>query len=275
MSRRQAEGNVDLTGPLTTVSWDEDAFDVFIRSQGAKFVHWRAMPCPVGMTDRWDVRRTHPDHSGCSNGHLYTRAGVVTCMMGSGAPNKMEQNDIGLLNGSTVRVTAPFTYDDSDEEMVDVMPFDRFYLDEERVLVPHAQRVEHHVSLHDRLQFPVVKVVDLVDANGISHGKDEYDIVAGQIVWKQSLGYDHDQKKGTVYSIRYMYRPYWYVKDMQYQVRLAQVETPDGRVAKRWPQEWTMTREFIFEKEEKDKLAPDPDSPRQVMGPADGAFGPR
>jgi len=272
---RKAEGNVDLTGPLTTVSWDEDAFDVFIRSQGARLVHWRAMPCPVGMTDRWDARRTHPDHSGCSNGHIYTRAGVITCLFGNGAPNKMEQNDIGVLNGSTVKVTAPFTYDDSEETMVDVMPFDRFYLDEERILVPHAQRVEHHMTMRDRLQFQAVEVIDIVDANNVRHNKSEYDIVDGQIVWKQSLGYDLVAKKGTIYAIRYMYRPYWYVKDMQYQVRVAQVETIDGRVAKRWPQEWTMTREYIFEKEEKDALAPDPNSPRQVMGPADGAFGPR
>jgi hypothetical protein len=280
MAGRRAEGNVDLTGPLTTVSWDEDAFDVFIRSQGAKLVHWRAMPCPVGMSDRYDVRRTEHDHSGCSNGHIYTRAGEITCLFTQNG-NKLDQHDIGLINGSTVHVTAPFTYDEEGtpgagtERMVDVMPFDRFYLFEENILVPHRQRVEHHVSLHDRLDYQAVEVVDIIDSKNVRHGKDEYDIVDGQIVWKQSLGYDLVAKKGTIYSIRYMYRPYWYVKELQHQVRVAQVETPDGRVAKRWPQEWTMTRERVFEKEDNDELATDPDSQRQMKGPRDSAFGPR
>jgi hypothetical protein len=271
---RGPEGNVDLVGPLTTVSWDPDAFDVFIRSQGAKMVHWRGMPCPVGLTDRYDARRSFHDHSGCSNGHIYTRAGEVTCLM-SGNSNKQEQNDTGLKDGGTVNVTAPYSYDDSQEQIVDVMPFDRFYLSEEAITVPHKQRVEHHVTLHDRMDFPVVSVVDIVDSKGVRHNPDEYDIVAGQLVWKQSLGYDLIANKGTIYSIRFMYRPYWYVKNLQHQVRIAQVETIDGRVVRRFPQQWQMTREYIFEKEDNDELAPDPDSPRQVKGPRTSAFGPR
>jgi hypothetical protein len=274
MAGRKAEGNVDLTGPLTTVNWDEDAFDVFIRSQGAKLVHWRAMPCPVGLSDRFDVRRSEHDHSGCSNGHIYTKAGEVTCLFVNNT-NKMDQHDTGVMSGGTVSVTAPFTYDDSDELIVDVMPYDRFFLDEEKILVPATQRVEHHVTLHDRMKFPVVQVVDIIDSQNVRHGADEYDIVAGQLVWKQSLGYDLVAKKGTIYSIRYMYRPYWYVKNMVHQVRVAQVESIDGRSAKRWPQEWVMTRENVFEKEDNDELAVDPDSPRQMKGPADSAFGPR
>ncbi len=273
MAGRKAEGNVDLTHPLTTVSWDEDAFDVFIRSQGAKLVHWRAMPCPVGMSDRFDVRRSTHDHSGCSNGHIYTRAGEITCLFNT--DNKKDQHDTGLMDGSTATVTAPYTYDDNETKLVDVMPFDRFFLAEENVLVPHVQRVEHSVTLHDRLNFPVVEVIDIIDSQNVRHGSDEYTIDAGQIVWNQSIGYDLEAKKGTIYAIRYMYRPYWYVRQLRYQVRIAQVETPDGRIAKRWPQEWTMTREYIFEKEDNDDLAVDPDSPRQVKGPRDSAFGPR
>jgi hypothetical protein len=274
MAGRKAEGNVDLTGPLTTVSWDEDAFDVFIRSQGAKLVHWRAMPCPVGLTDRYDTRRTEHDHSGCSNGHIYTRAGEITCLFTSNG-NKLDQNDIGTINGSTVHVTAPFTYDDNETKMVDVMPFDRFFLADENLLVPHVQRVEHHMTSHDRLDYLAVEVVDIIDNQGLRHGPDEYIIENGQIVWKQSIGYDLVAKKGTIYAIRYFYRPYWYEIDLQQQLRVAQVETIDGRVAKRWPQEWNMTREHVFEKEENDDLAVDPNSPRQVKGPRDSAFGPR
>ncbi len=274
MSGRKSEGNVDLTGPLNTVSWDEDAFDVFIRSQGVKLVHWRAMPCPVGLSDRFDIRRTNHDHSGCSNGHIYTLAGEITCLFTSNG-NKQDQVDTGLHDGGTASVTAPYAYDDTDNKVVDVMPFDRFYLSEDTILVPHTQRVETNVSGHDRLDFPVVQIVDIIDARGVRHGADEYDIVEGQIVWKTNLGYDLVAGKGTIYSIRFLYRPYWYVKQLQHQVRVAQIETPDGRAIKRFPQQWVMQRERIFESEEKDELAANPDSPRQGKGPRSSAFGPR
>jgi hypothetical protein len=271
---RGPEGNVDLTTTLTTVNWDADAFDVLIRSQGAKLVHWRGMPCPVGMSDRYDVRRTFHDHSGCSNGHIYTKAGEVTCLMLS-AGNKMDQHDTGLMAGGTVNVTAPYAYDDNNDTIVDVMPFDRFYLQEESILVPHTQRVEHHVTLHDRLDFPCVSVVDIIDSKGMKHGPEEYTIEGGQLVWKQSIGYDLVAHKGTIYSIRFMYRPYWYVKNLQHQVRIAQVETPDGREVRRFPQQWQMTREYVFEKEDNDDLAVNPNSERQVKGPRQSDFGPR
>jgi len=271
---RTAEGNVDLTAPLTTVNWDEDAFDVFIRSQGVKLQHMRGMPCPVGMSDRFDVRRTDHDHSGCSNGHIYTLAGEVTCLFTNNG-NKQDQYDTGLMDGGTAQVTAPYAYDDCVTKVVDVMPFDRFFFADDSILVPAAQRVEHHSSGHDRLNFPVVQVVDIVDSHAVRHGPDEYDILNGQIVWKKSLGYDPIAQKGTVYSIRYLYRPYWYVKQLQHQVRIAQVETEDGRKVKRFPQQWIMQREYIFEKEEKDIEAPDPNSPRQVKSPRNSGFGPR
>jgi hypothetical protein len=268
------QGNVDLTSPMTTVSWDADNFDLFVRSQGVKFVHWRAMPCPVGKSDRWDVRRTEHDHSGCSNGHIYTRAGEITCLfMGNG--NKRDQHETGLKDGGTANATAPTTYDNCPDASFDPMPFDRLYLTEEAITVPAAQQVEAHATNHDRLDYPVVSVVDIVDSKGVRHGSDEYDIVNGQIVWKQSLGFDPILNRGTVYSIRYMYRPYWYIRDLTHQIRVAQVQTVDGRVVRRFPQQFVIQREHIFEKEEKDSQAPDPNSPRQVMGPRNSGFGPR
>jgi hypothetical protein len=235
----------------------------------------RAMKCPVGMSDRYDIRKTDHDHSGCSNGHIYTKAGEITCLFTSNG-NKQDQQDTGLHDGGTASCTAPYLYDESDTKVVDVMPFDRFYMIDEAVTVPHTQRVETHSTGHDRLDFPVVEVIDIIDARGVRHGSDEYDIVEGQIVWKVSLGYDLVAKKGTIYSIRFMYRPYWYVKNLQHQVRVAQVETPDGRKVKRWPQQWSMQRERIFENKEKDELTEDPEeAPRQMKGPRSSAFGPR
>jgi len=273
MAGRQAEGNVDLKTTLTTVSFDPDAFDVAIRSQGVKLVHMRAMRCPVGLTDKYDVRRTDHDHSGCSNGHIYTRAGEITCLFISNN-NKQDQYDTGLMDGSTVQVTAPFTYDESDV-VVDVLPFDRFYLEQENVTVTHSQLVEAHTTGHDRLDHPVVEVIDIIDSNGKHHNPGEVSVEAGQVVWANPLPYNLETEKGMIYAIRYTYRPYWYVKQLMHQVRVAGVDTVDGRVVRRFPQQWQMQREYIFEKVDKDPDDPMSSEPRTVKGPRQSSFGPR
>jgi hypothetical protein len=269
-------GNVDLKNPLITTSWDKDAFDVFERSQGAQMVHWRGMECPVGLQDRFDVRQIHPHHKNCSNGHLYTCAGLVTCLF-MGNSSKKDQHDTGLMSQATANVTAPTTYDDCPDKIVDVLPFDRFFLKEEAVTVPHTQLVEAHTTGHDRLDYPVVSVVDIVDSKGEVHGPEEYKIEDGQVVWtKGGLGFDLTNNKGMIYAIRYNYRPFWYVVRLNQQLRLAQVETEAGRVLKRFSQEFVLQREYIFEKAQKDFLAPvDGETDRQTKGPRQTAFGPR
>lgn len=274
MANRSPDGNVALDASLTTVSFNIERFDNFLRSQGVKLVHWRSMRCPVGISDKYDIRRTHEDHSGCSNGRLYTRSGEVTCLFTSNG-NKQDQQDYGLHDGGTVQTTAPVSYDGCDT-VVDVAPFDRFYLNEEVITVPHSQLVEAHATGHDRLDFPVVSVVDIVDSHGVRHGSDEYKIEDGQVVWTNGgLPFDAVLNKGTVYAIRFTYRPYWYVQRLLHQIRIAQVETMLERKVARMPQQFVLQREYIFEKAEKDPQAPDPEDPRQVKGPRQSSFGPR
>ncbi len=269
-----ATQNIPLRFSPTSVSFDAQAFDDALRAHGVKLVHFRAMRCPVGLVDRYDTRRPHEDHSGCSNGFIYTKAGTLTCIF-TGNGNDTRQNDVGVLDGSTVQVTSPRMYDDTDEES-QVANFDRFYLNEESITVPHWQLVEAHITGRDRLSFPVVKVVDVMDATGRRYNSSEYDVEDGQLVWKNGgPGYDAERERGVIYAIRFTYRPYWYVQRVVHQVRVAQVETLMKRSVQRMPQGFVLQRETVFEKEEKDDQAPDPSSPRQVKGPAAGTFGPR
>ena len=273
MPKALGSGNISLDAPDITVSIGPTAFDVAIGSQGVKLVHMRAMKCPVGLSDPNDIRRTHDDHSGCSNGFIYTKAGEATSLF-TGNPNKMDSMDMGLKDGGTVNVTFPRTYDDSDD-FVSIMPYDRLYLNEEAILVPHTQLVQSHETGRDRLDFPAVNVIDLMDSTGARHTSSEYDITDGQIVWKNGgLGYDPIFKRGMTYSIRYEYRPYYYVQRLSHQIRVAQEDTETGRVMRRMPQAATLQREYVFLKNEKDAEAPDPEQ-RQVKGPRFGGFGPR
>jgi len=266
---------IDL--PNNAVSFDAESFDSFIRGQGVEFIHYSSMRCPVGLGDPDDIRQVHEHHEACSNGRLYMKEGTVTCgFLGNGGDNRFI--DAGLLDGSSVNVVLPRFYDDRPEESVEVSIYDRMYLKEEAITVVTDSTIAAHISGKDRLPFPAVRVVHLVDSRGVSYKQDtDFAVVKGQIHWlgQNQPGVDPKTGKGTVYSVRYSYRPFWYVKSMPHEVRVAQTEDDYGnRAVQRFPQQAILQREYHFEKSQRDSQASDPEG-RQKPGPADGMFGPR
>ena len=255
--------------PFQSISMDVEAFDNLMRSQGVTLVHYRAMPCPVGLVDLGDNRRPHEDHESCSNGMLYIRAGLVSVsFIGNGKDSKI--GEAAVVDGSMVTVTLPRFYDGT-EDPVMVLPFDRCYIadDSDVLFVPFWQKFIAHETGHDRLQFPVESVEMIVDANGARYGNGDFTILKGQIVWS-----DKRPPSGTVCSVRFRYRPYWYILKLLHEVRIAQAEDLLGeRRAVRMPQSAVLSREFIFENEKADDLPPD--SPRKAPASEDGGFGVR
>lgn len=257
------------------ISFDVEAFDNLIRSQGVQLVHFRALKCPVGMIDMYDQRKPHEDHAGCSNGYLYTEAGTITALF-TGVSEELKQMDAGLVDGSVVQVTTPRYYDDTEGEEIKIHPYDRLYLADSSITVIKMQLVEAHITGRQRLSFPVVRVIDLIDANGRRYTENDYSIEKGQLVWKgQPPGFDAESATGTVFSVKFEYHPFYYVTRMMHEIRLSQVETPVERKVMRMPQQFMLAREFLFHNETKDDQAPDPESPRQGFGPREGVFGPR
>jgi hypothetical protein len=269
--------NYQMIFPSDAVSFDAEKFDELIRSQGVEMVHWRAMRCPVGMVDPDDVmRRPHEHHKNCSNGFVYTLAGTVTCGF-LGNSNNVSFIDAGHLDGSTVQVVLPRFYDDKPEIEVDFANFDRVYLKEEKITVSNWNVFAASLEGVDKLQFPAVAVIDLMDSHGRSyHEGVDFDVKQGRIHWidGKSPGIDPKTGKGVVCSARYTYRPFWYVKSLIHEVRVAQVEDDYGdRRVTRMPQAASLQREYFFEKEQND--AETADSQRKKTGPDDGGFGPR
>lgn len=264
--------------PHAAISFDVDAFDHALRSHGVTFVHFRAMRCPVGMIDEHDIRRPHEDHSGCSNGFLYTKAGEITCLF-TGNSNSPMQSDMGIADGSTVSVTLPRYYDASTVPVY-IAPFDRLYLAEENIVVVNWQLFKHSLTTPDKLNFPVVTVQDLVDSkNQRYQPPDDFEVREGRIGWLSNNrpGLDPETGNGLVCSIRYTYRPYWYVKSLVHEVRVSQApnQITGTREVKRMPQAVVLQREYVFEKEDRDEKAVDPLSPRQVKAPPGPSYGPR
>ena len=174
--------------PSVMVSFDVEAFDQAIRSQGVRLIHFTALRCPVGLTDIGDNRRPHPDHAGCSNGFLYRKAGTVTALL-LGNGNDPQLRDIGFVDGASFTSTFPLNYDDAciPAKPFYLAPFDRFYLDEEAITVPTWQLVQCNEAGIDRTNFPIVEVEDLIDSRGESYEQcKDYEIENGQIVWLSS-----------------------------------------------------------------------------------------
>ena len=264
--------------PPVDVRFDTNAFDHRVRSHGIPLIHYRAMRSPGGMTDLYDIRSPEDDNLGSSNGFLYTKAGQVTCLF-AGNQMRTDVADVGMMDHSTVSVTAPRHYDSQGEGLEPVrayvLPFDRFYLAAESVLVPNWELVESHITGVDKLNYPAVEVQDLVDSSGGRYIQGEdFDLRAGQVAWRPGKGPmgSAEANKSTIYCVRYLYRPYFYVRNMVHEVRVA--IDKDCSVSQ-MNQAFVLQREFIFENANKDEDSELPDNPRQARSPSDGSFGPR
>lgn len=275
---RRPSNNHTIDLPSTAVSFDPEAFNEFLNVQGVRLIHWKALRCPVGMTDVDDNRRPHEDHQGCSNGYIYFRAGCVTAgIQGNG--NDQMTNDLGFIENSYITASLPQYYDNTTDPIT-VAKFDRFYLDESepeaRIHVPTWHLQTAHESRVDKLNYPATKVEKLVDYRGIEYVEGtDFCLQEGQIRWHTNKwpGYQVDVKRGAIYSVRYHYRPYWYCARMLHEIRVAQVETMDGRVLKRMPQQILLGREYTYTNESADSEAKNPDSTRQTSSPNDGGWG--
>lgn len=270
--------------PTTAIDFDVDAFDSALRSQGVRLVHYTAIRCPVGMTEIGSNRRPHEDHAGCSNGFLYQKAGTITALL-IGNGNDPQLRDVGFVDGASFTSTFPLEYDvacDCPDKAFYVAPFDRFYLDEEAITVPTWQLVRANETGLDRLAFPAAVVERLVDANNKTYREGhEFTLSGGSVVWAPGAQPPpNDDGTGVVFSIRYRYRPFWYVARLLHEIRVSQVGNPvmGERKLVRMQQQVMLNREFLFLNESNDDIAPrntDSKTSRQAHAPEDGGFGPR
>lgn len=273
--------------PPHQISFDPIAFDAALRSQGVQLVHYTATRCPVGMTDLDDGRRPHPDHEDCTNGFLYTKVGTITALFVNNSKNKSSE-DMGFYDGSTVQVSFPRTYDDPEGTPFLVAPFDRFYLAEDSIVVPTWQLFLHHESGIDRFKYPVEKVQLLIDSAGTRYTEnDDFVIKAGAVRWTTSrpisqldVGPIPSSTRGSVCSIRYLYRPYWYVGQILHELRVTQISNNGDRTVERMPQAAILHREYVALTRNQNEVGEpgseiDADALRKVLGPMSGGVGPK
>jgi hypothetical protein len=273
--------------PGQVVDVDPQAFDDMIRGHGISFVHWRALPCPIGMVDADDQRAPHGDHHGqCSNGFLYRAVGPVTCIPSQNS-NDAQWQDMGIVNQVNLMVTAERFYAlppgaDGQRQRVYLAPWDRLYLAEESITVTQWQTFEACRGPTDKMDYPVEGVELCVDAQGrdVLEGRD-FQVRDGLLHWVPGGSVvpaaNPEAGTGPVISIRYRYRPYYYVASLPHEIRVAQATDPGtgARGTLLLNQQAVLQREFAFENQENDEDAPDvqPEEQEHIKSPKGRALG--
>lgn len=235
------------------VSWDPRAFDDLILAHAIKFIHYQSIPCPGSTSERSSNRSRHQDHN-CLNGFYYINpkpfSGVLT-----NNPSSKSNRPEGRLDISTALILLPRYYDcpDSDDVIQERMYFtayDRVELNDKNVLVSYFEVIEPNQTGIDRTRFPVCQPVALIDAYGKQYqfGTD-YNIFDGAVRW---IGQNRPQfnlstGEGIPYSIRYLYRPCWYVVRNLHEIRILNTTDDEGNHASvRYPMQLEVVREVDY-----------------------------
>lgn len=263
-----------LLQPPRQPLFDPSAFDRAIQAHGLVVEVHKALRCPGGMVSRYEQRRPHEDHLGCSFGFIYRLAGTCEALF-TGNSKQQRSTDGGLVANSSGNITFErfYTSGPSAGKPVRVCQFDRLYLPDASVLAETWQLVDHNANGVDRLQYPAEEIGDLVTASGAE--PKGFILQQGRIVWQ---GTDRPQVgpdgRGEVYVVRYLYRPFWYVSYQNHDLRFFTVQSGDGVKATAVHQSVSVQREYLFETEDNDPEAKP--SRRQVEGPVDPPeYGPR
>lgn len=271
---QQAKGSqIFLSQNDYQISFDKHAFKQAIHAQGIKVTHHRAIPDPTGMQTRGDIHAVNaPNRS--SDGYIYLEAGMANVFFSNNS-NSVNLSQNAVMSNSTAYITLPETYDDKPEIPFLVAPWDRFYLADIEVRVVTSQFLESNSTGIDRAQFPITYVEHLIDANGIKYEEGTHFCLTedGNIKWltQNRPGWNQEIGRGTVYSIRYRYTPYFIVNRLIHEIRVSPITDRASmqRSVERMPYQVEVVRENVFHDTNKDPNAPK-DDPRYEDVPSSG-----
>jgi hypothetical protein len=266
MGKKDAKGKQSTTLPKSPMDLDQLSFnldkqDQFVTAYGPCFVHYRAMPSPIGLKDRGEYRRSDALDTLSENGFIYTKCGEFNATILGNSKSK-KAGDGGLIDISEGRLTLPRFYnEDSDEEAgerIHLCPGDRIFLknvDKKEKDVVNYQRVNYNPNGDDYLQFPVTCVESLMDSQGVMYKEGVHfritrgKVNAGNIRWidgKKNPGIDTDTGKGRVYSVRYRYEAHWYIAQIVNELRISQTTENGIRKESRLPYQAVIQREYVY-----------------------------
>lgn len=263
MSNRKPKGTqidtISRYAPQVQESFDLNRLDAFVNSLGIDYIHYRAMPSPIGKNDRGDLRRNDGVDTISSNGMLYRKAGVFTGAMTDNS-REIKRGLSGPLDPSEGRLVMPRFYNKPGTRDQDtgcriyLMPGDRLYIADPKAdtFVANAHEMDYEEGVDNVAMFPIASLQDpIIDSRNIQYiqGVDFIITSFGDIRWLpggRTPGIDPETKKGRIYSIRYLYKAFYYITMLPKEVRVTNVTTGGVRAPERMPYYAQVVREYIF-----------------------------
>lgn len=266
MSNRKPNGiqidTIDRNLEYVQESFDLDRLDNFVTGLGVEYFHYKGMPSPVGQNDRGDYRRNDGVDTITSNGMIYRCAGKFTATMTDNARDR-KRGEAGVLDPSESKLVMPRFYNVdggvANGNRIYLSPGDRIYVADPLadVLVSNPQKMDYQPGIDNVPMFPIVQMeMPLIDSRNIQYTQGvDYEITAdGNIRWLaggKNPGIDPDTGKGRVYSVRYLYRSYWYITVLLKEVRVTNVTTGGERGPQRMPYHAIAVREYMYHNQNK------------------------
>lgn len=237
-SRKPGDFNdvqIEFNDPWDAVRGDPEGENNLIsKTFGIKFVHYICLPDPLYNVKQGDIRQSF-DHADMQqfadtdrfhreNEFLYIRKGEV---FGIFQGNKKDLKSVaaGLYsdNGAMISINRHYI---GTEEAVQISENDKLVPCElpSEFWTVNWQKFEHNPTGIDRMQFKVCSVVALIDNTGAMYfdGKD-FVVEEGHVRWVDGgdrPGLDPITGQGRVCSIRYIYKPYYYIKTNLHDIRM-------------------------------------------------------
>lgn len=276
-SRPQAQKDLPFTFPVNSQSYDLNAFDTLVATQGILVKHLKAMPDPRGFTDRGDYRRSQNESN--SDGLIYKEAGCFNALFQSNdkLPEFMSEGELDISQA----LMTPSRFYTGSQDIVILNVFDRFEIQNIELRVSTSQLFESSSLGRDRLNFPAVCVEYLVGADGFEYQEGTHFTLnnQGEVQWttQRRPTINLQTGKGEICSVRYRYVPYFTVRRLLHEIRLTNVSDPTTGVRRveRLPYQCQVARENVYRDRMKSDLSINND-PRLEDGPSDGGeFGPQ
>lgn len=251
--------------PIVQTSFDLVRDDAFVTGQGIDYAHYKAVSSPIGIKDRGDYRRDGLDTI-TSNGMIYVYAGTFSAAEVSNTRDK-HRTDGGTDDPSVSNLILPRFYNKSgpsaagsintapvdDGCRIYLAPGDRLYVSDPNANVLVSWYQQMTFELQDNIpMFPIVSIeLPIYDSRNIQYVQGlDYAITAqGYISWLpggSNPGFDPETGLGRVYSVRYLYKAYFYVIELPKEVRMAVITENGIRGPARMAYNATIQREFIY-----------------------------
>lgn len=242
-------------------SFDLNRLDDFVAGLGVEYLHYKAMPSPIGKKDRGDYRRSDGTDTITSNGMVYKCAGKFRGAMTDNSRQK-KTGGAGTLDPAEGLLVMPRFYEPAGQpcepgahgDRIYLMPGDRLYIADPTVdnLVSNAHSMDYEPTNDNVPMFPIVRLeLPILDSQNEEFIENiDYSITKeGNVRWiagGRNPGIDPQTGKGRIYSVRYLYKSYWYVAKLLKEVRITNVTEDGERKPERAAYHPLVQREYLY-----------------------------